>query len=134
MNDYVYIQGDRPDGGPLGALETREWSIESRRYIESELRHPFDGKTVFVTHHLPSLRSVAKRLRNDPLTPAFASDCDDLLELGADLWVHGHTHDSMDYMAGETRVVCNPRGCPYRFGDLIDGDNERFKADLVVEI
>jgi predicted phosphodiesterase len=134
MNDYVYIRGDRRDGGPLEALETRERSLESRRYIESELRKPFDGKTVVVTHHLPSLRSVAARFRNDPLTAAFASDCDDLLALGADLWVHGHTHDSADYVAGKARVVCNPRGYPARFGNLIDGENERFKADLVVEI
>jgi len=26
------------------------------------------------------------------------------------LWVHGHTHDPYDYVIGETRVVCNPRG------------------------
>jgi len=134
MNDYACIQGDRREGGLLEALETREWCLESRRYIESELRKPFGGKTVVVTHHLPSLRSVAKRYRNDPLTPAFASDCDDLLALGADLWVHGHTHDCADYMAGKTRVVCNPRGYPYRFGNILDGENERFKADLVVEI
>lgn len=134
MNDYAYIRGNSADGGPLEALETREWSLESRRFIESELRKPFAHKTVVVTHHLPSLRSVATRFRNDPLTAAFASDCDDLLALAADLWVHGHTHDSSDYMADKTRVVCNPRGYPYRFGHLIDGDNERFKADLVVEI
>ena len=26
------------------------------------------------------------------------------------LWTHGHTHQKYDYMVGETRVVCNPRG------------------------
>ena len=26
------------------------------------------------------------------------------------LWVHGHMHDTFDYMIGSTRVVCNPRG------------------------
>jgi hypothetical protein len=26
------------------------------------------------------------------------------------LWTHGHTHVPFDYMIGETRVVCNPRG------------------------
>jgi hypothetical protein len=26
------------------------------------------------------------------------------------LWTHGHMHDPSDYMIGETRVVCNPRG------------------------
>jgi len=26
------------------------------------------------------------------------------------LWTHGHTHNCFDYVIGETRVVCNPRG------------------------
>jgi hypothetical protein len=26
------------------------------------------------------------------------------------LWTHGHTHETFDYVVGETRVVCNPRG------------------------
>ena len=26
------------------------------------------------------------------------------------LWTHGHTHEDFDYMVGETRIVCNPRG------------------------
>jgi hypothetical protein len=26
------------------------------------------------------------------------------------LWTHGHTHHPFDYVIGETRVVCNPRG------------------------
>jgi len=25
-------------------------------------------------------------------------------------WQHGHHHNESDYMLGETRVVCNPRG------------------------
>ena len=28
----------------------------------------------------------------------------------AQLWIHGHTHDSFDYVVNGTRVVCNPRG------------------------
>jgi hypothetical protein len=26
------------------------------------------------------------------------------------LWTHGHTHDVFDYMIGDTRILCNPRG------------------------
>jgi hypothetical protein len=29
----------------------------------------------------------------------------------ADLWLHGHVHDSFDYWAG-CRIVANPRGYP----------------------
>jgi hypothetical protein len=87
-----------------------------------------------VTHHLPSMRSVAPRYENDPLTAAFASNCDDLLELGADLWIHGHTHDSCDYMAGRMRVVCNPRGYAEVWGRSLKAENPCFVRDLVVEI
>jgi len=39
---------------------------------------------------------------------------DDLSGLmpGADLWFHGHVHDSVDYTVGRCRVVANPRGYP----------------------
>jgi hypothetical protein len=26
------------------------------------------------------------------------------------LWTHGHMHNKSDYVVGESRVVCNPRG------------------------
>jgi hypothetical protein len=26
------------------------------------------------------------------------------------LWTHGHMHNTSDYLMGDTRVVCNPRG------------------------
>jgi hypothetical protein len=25
-------------------------------------------------------------------------------------WTHGHMHDPSDYMVGQCRVICNPRG------------------------
>ena len=26
------------------------------------------------------------------------------------VWTHGHTHDNFDYIVGECRIICNPRG------------------------
>lgn len=98
-------------------------------YLRTALATPFAGKTVVVTHHLPSARSIAPRYANDPLNPAFASDLDDLVQTsGAALWVHGHTHASADYHLGATRVLCNPRG--YYPHEL----NSDFDVDLVVKI
>ena len=45
---------------------------------------------------------------------------------GAKLWIHGHTHGSRDYMLGQTRVICNPRGYP--------PFNQQFNPNLVVEV
>jgi predicted phosphodiesterase len=131
MNDFVYIRGEVEF--ELSPLDTVAWHNASRAFIRGALEKPFEGKTVVVTHHLPSIRSVSPRFKEDPLTPAFASACDDLLDLGADLWVHGHTHDSADYMAGRTRVVCNPRGySPWIGGANIE--NKSFNPGLVITL
>ena len=44
------------------------------------------------------------------------------------LWIHGHVHNNFDYMIGDTRVICNPRG--YEMYQ----ENFEFKPDLEVDI
>ena len=123
MNDYRVIQlRRRHEGGeqmltPSHALTLHE---ESRAFIERELALPFEGKTVVVTHHAPSKESVDQRsmegegavrkaLADMGCDSAYASHLDHLVER-ADLWIHGHTHVSLDYQIGKGRVVSNPRG------------------------
>jgi calcineurin-like phosphoesterase family protein len=84
---------------------------QSRRWIEDQLALPYAGKTVVVTHHGPSARSIHPRYLGEPVNAAFVSELDGLVEK-ADLWLHGHVHDSFDYMVGDCRVVANPRGYP----------------------
>jgi hypothetical protein len=42
----------------------------------------------------------------------YSSDLDEFIENHPEikLWTHGHTHHPFDYVIGETRIVCNPRG------------------------
>lgn len=65
---------------------------------------------VVVTHHAPSFRSIPERFKGSPANNCFASDLEFLMRLPLKLWVHGHTHDSFDYMINDVRVVCNPFG------------------------
>jgi predicted phosphodiesterase len=132
MNDYRMIRGS--DTIRLTPQETALRHRDSRQFIKAELKKPFHGKTIVVTHHLPSMRSVAKRYKDDLLTPAFASAIDELLDMGAELWVHGHTHDSCDYVIGRTRVVCNPRGYSSFAGPTFGMENKAFDPNKVVEI
>ncbi len=109
MNDFRLI-AYRP-GILFSPIDARREFMLARRFLETELAMPFDGVTVVVTHHLPSLRSVPQRFKTDLMSAAYASCLDSLVErCGAELWVHGHTHDSADYAIGGTRVLCNPRG------------------------
>lgn len=68
---------------------------------------------VVVTHHLPSERSVHPQYLGSPLNQYFVAPLDDVIASQRPrLWIHGHTHEPMDYTLGDTRVVANPRGCP----------------------
>ena len=84
--------------------------------IKEFLETPFDGKTVVITHHLPSRRCVSDRFwpgdGSDGANGGFASNCDALMaaDSGPALWVHGHTHDFIDTTLWNTRVLCNPTG------------------------
>jgi Icc-related predicted phosphoesterase len=66
---------------------------------------------IVVTHHLPSMRSVPPRYVRDPLNRFFVAPMDELIvDAQPLLWLHGHTHESVDYVAGATRVLANPFG------------------------
>jgi predicted phosphodiesterase len=59
------------------------------------------------------------------------SDAEYLFGTGrAQLWIHGHTHDSFDYTVHRTRVVCNPRG----YAKAGTNENPRFDPDLIIEV
>jgi predicted phosphodiesterase len=103
----------------------------ARQFLADELAQPFDGKTCVITHHLPSKRSVAERYADDVLSAAFASNVDDLVEQ-ADVWIHGHTHDSFDYELKGCRVACNPRGYPDR--KRSGYENRAFDAGKIIDI
>ena len=80
-------------------------------WLEARLAEPFSGPTVVITHHAPSPRSIHPRFSDLPLNACFVSDVEHLLDgHRVALWIHGHTHDSFDYVVNGTRVVCNPRG------------------------
>lgn len=128
LNDFRLIKiGNGDVFRPRDSADLFEQSV---KWLTRKLDEPFDGKTVVITHHLPSADSVAERYKTDLLSACFASNLDYLFGK-CDIWIHGHTHDSFDYTKNGTRVVCNPRGYS-RFGK--DVENFNFDPKLVVEL
>ncbi len=100
----------------------------SRAFIEGELAKPFSGTTMVVTHHAISPRSLDPRFDGHISNAAFASDLSSVIRtVRPHFWVHGHIHRFTDYVEGETRVLCNPRGYPGEFG------SRGFRPGFVVE-
>ncbi|GAB3644704.1 metallophosphoesterase [Ramlibacter alkalitolerans] len=111
---------------------------KSRAWLDAELAKRYDGKTVVVTHHGPHRLSVHPRYAGDPLNAAFVSDLSDLVPK-ADLWLHGHVHDSFDYRVGRCRIVANPLGYPRstnfaREAKDVVFENQAFQWACVIEV
>ena len=170
MNDYRHIRATRWHGSPANlawlrrhcrtarlpvpeapvapdasrpfhpAIAYRE-HLRSMAWLRRQLDTPFDGPTVVVTHHAPTLRSLeafgidGSWLRPAAWSPdtlkeelrrvaAYASPLDTLLAANRDcidLWVHGHLHAGLDVIAEGVRVLGNPRGYPQRKRPSIAG-------------
>lgn len=135
ISDFRLIRAT-PSFRKLHPADTVRQHEASRAWLENALGKPFDGRTVVVTHHAPSPRSIEAQFEGDELTPAYASNLENLMGKSVDLWIHGHMHSSFDYIVGSedatgpngTRVVCNPRGY------APDHLNPDFDPGLLIEV
>lgn len=93
----------------LHVADTEKMHHSDRQWLKMKLRTPFQGETVVITHHAPHFNSVVERYRKNLISAAFASNLDELLGRSL-MWVHGHTHASLEYFVDDTLVICNARG------------------------
>lgn len=97
-------------------------------FLKETLMNLENKKIVVVTHHAPSEISIAKKFKDHPLNPAYASNLESfVMDTQPLLWVHGHIHAPCNYRIGNTRIVCNPRGLP-------EEQPSSFDPSLVLEI
>jgi hypothetical protein len=127
INDFHWMRDDL--GEPITATTMAEWHQVERRWLAQQITdrpgRPAGGRR----HALAAIgRLDAERFRGGELTPYFQTACSDLLRPPIRLWIHGHTHDSVDLIERGIRIVCNPRG--YASTEV----NERFDDRLVVSL
>jgi Icc-related predicted phosphoesterase len=122
----------------IGGIEPFCYS-NYREFRQQAIKH-LDKNCVVVSHHLPTWESVAIKYTASPLNRFFVGDCEDLIKaFQPKLWIHGHTHDSCDFMGqrfppregdipplGNTRIVCNPFG--------YNGFNESYIRNLYIDV
>ena len=134
MTDYRVIRTGpkhEPWKRKLAPVDTVSLHISEKAYMFEQITKLKEaGETVVaVSHHLPSYQSIHPGYKGSQLNGAYASELFEFVaDSKPDLWVHGHTHDSCDYMLADTRVICNPRG--YWPDDL----NPDFDINLSVKV
>ena len=113
MNDFIMIRNDRRSYARLSAVDAAIRHDQTLAYIKTMLQEHKDKKCVVVGHHSPSFQSINPTYRAQPLmNGGYHSDLSEFIldHPQIVLWTHGHTHHPFDYMIGDTRIVCNPRG------------------------
>jgi len=122
IGDYKHILVK--DGGIHRILlpdDVLKMHYETKNFIFDTVEGFADQKLVVVTHHAPTQQSIGELFKNHTLNDLYVNDLEGLLHThNIDLWLHGHVHDLSDYTAGNTRVVCNPRGYPGMFCKTFD--------------
>jgi Icc-related predicted phosphoesterase len=111
MSDFKIIKNDKNNYHSLHPDDVIVRHNKSLEFIKNTVANT-SKKIVVVTHHAPSDMSVADCYKGDTLmNGAYRSNLEDfVMDSNINLWCHGHTHHAFDYVLGDTRVVCNPRG------------------------
>ena len=112
LNDYKTIRIGS-NYRKMNPDDTLGFHKKSKQFLLDTLPTFKNQKVWVLTHHAPSYQSVHPKYRNAGIANgAYVSDLDDLIFDNPNIkyWSHGHTHESMDYMIGGCRVICNPKG------------------------
>jgi Icc-related predicted phosphoesterase len=112
MNDYSLIRDDVNGFSKLVPAKTLSRHRKTLDFFDKEIKKAIDKKIVVVSHMAPSSLSIAEQYTNSIDNAAYYSDLSEFIldRPEINLWVHGHVHSHFDYMIGNTRVCCHPRG------------------------
>jgi len=133
-NNHPEALADSPQERQLNPSDILADHSQSVAWLDKTLGqlHRDGQKTVLVTHHGFSRRSIHEDFKDSQVNGAFVSACDFLLEKHQPvLAVHGHVHNGFDYRIGQTRVIVNPRGYTQREDTQ---ENPVFDPCLTIEL
>ena len=108
MPDYARIS--MSDGSKLTPEDTSMANLISRIKLDRVIKQHKDKPIFVLTHHAPSF--LASPIPDAPSTVGFCNDLDSFLQSHPQIrvWCHGHVHNEVDLMVGQTRVLANPHG------------------------
>jgi predicted phosphohydrolase len=98
-----------------------------KSFLLQELNKEFSGKTVVVTHHVPTLLNYPSKYKASILNQAFAVEMFDLIvDSSIDYWIYGHSHvNTPEFTVGKTHLLTN------QLGYVILNEHQQFKTAVI---
>ena len=127
ISDFHVI---RYNGYRFSSVQFNQLHHESLTFLKQALHHNNTGKTIVVTHHVPTFFNYPEKYKGDILNEAFAVELYDLIETsGPDFWIFGHHHfNGADFEIGKTNLATN------QLGYVKYGEHQLFDTEKVVEL
>lgn len=139
QNCWVYKSKNNKDFDSIKVsklgLFTPDISSHQHLLLKDHIHHNIspDHKNVIITHYPPSYQSFKGDHNEINGSCHFATDLEEFISShDIKAWIHGHSHHSLDYSIGSTRVVCNPYG--NEGGHKKAGLNKDYKSGFVIEV
>lgn len=109
MSDFHVI---KYNGSRFSSLQFNQFHQESRDFIVDEINKQHIGKTVVVTHHIPTFLNYPEKYKGDVLSEAFAVELFAFIETSnIDYWIYGHHHtNTQEFNIGKTKMLTNQLG------------------------
>lgn len=140
MNDYHIIYNQHTEDSSLNVkLRPEDTMVDHKHsmgYLKKFLEVNPDKEFLVMTHMTPSFRSQHPRFggTDNLLNWSYHTELSGFIldHPNIKTWVHGHTHDSFDYMIDQCRILCNPRG--YARPGVSGQENGKFNPTFSFEV
>lgn len=127
-NQYIWDEQNKTKVPVKGIFSESKTAI-AQEFIQSELSKKETEKVVVITHFPPSKKSAETAYIGSNRSAYWVNGYDHLFSFKPDFWIHGHIHETKDYVVDSgTRVVCNPRGNVKKIV------NQEFNPGFIIEI
>ena len=99
-------------------------------FVTSQLQEKYTGKTITITHHVPTFLNYPEQYKASDLNEAFAIELFNLIAAnGTDYWIYGHHHaNTPAFKLGNTTMLTN------QLGYVKYGEQKGFKTNAIIEI
>lgn len=147
-NDIVTINGQRFLGTPLWFKHQdndflykhqcndfifipsyEDWALEQSVKSFDFLKNNIEADDIVISHFVPSANSFYGKFKYMTSNRFYLHNCESIIaEKKPKMWVHGHTHQSSNYVLNKTKIICNPKGQDF------DEINKNFDSNLIIEL
>jgi len=113
-------------------INVKKWNeihMDSKFFLVNALADIKEGKTIVVTHHVPTTLCVCDAHKNSPINSAFCTELFDIIyDSNINYWIYGHSHRNIDIEINGTKLITNQFGYAHMF------EQDGFDENKYIEI